>query len=74
MTRNEHDEAIRAGLLRALAMVQRYQKKNGRLLQVSEVCRDITRLIRKEAALSELHIGKNFPRRLSSSPDISHLR
>ena len=49
MTQNERDEAIRDGLLEAVAVVLRYQKKNGRQLGVNEVCRDLKRLISEEA-------------------------
>jgi hypothetical protein len=52
MTQNERDEAIRDGLLEAVAVVLRYQKKNGRQLGVNEVCRDLKRLISEEATLT----------------------
>jgi hypothetical protein len=67
MTRNERNMAIRDGLLQALAMVQSYQKKNGKRLRVSDVCRDIKRLINEEAAYMHWHAKKYFPSRPGSS-------
>jgi hypothetical protein len=46
----KYDEARRKGLLRALAVVQRYQKENSRQSRVNDVCRDIKRLINEEVA------------------------
>jgi len=50
MTQDERDEARREGLLRALALVQRYQEENWRRLRVADICADIKRLINEEAA------------------------
>jgi hypothetical protein len=42
-------EARRAALLRALAIVQRYQDQNWRRLRVNDICTDIKRLLTEEA-------------------------
>jgi len=49
MTQDEREEARREGLLRALALVQRYQDENWRRLRVNDICSDIKRLITNEA-------------------------
>jgi hypothetical protein len=50
MTQNERDEARREGLIRAVAVVQRYQNVNWRRLRVNDICADIKRLIEEEVA------------------------
>jgi hypothetical protein len=50
MTQEERQEVRREALMRALAIVQRYQDENWRRLRVNDVCADIKRLIKAEAA------------------------
>ena len=50
MTQTEYDEAKREGLVRALIVVERYQRTNERRLRVSDICSDIKRLINDEVA------------------------
>jgi hypothetical protein len=50
MTQIECDEAKREGLVRALAVVQRYQNTHWKRLRVSDICSDIKRLINEEVA------------------------
>jgi hypothetical protein len=47
-TRDEYQEVRREALLRALAIVQRYQDENWRRLRVNDVCSDIRRLLSEE--------------------------
>jgi hypothetical protein len=49
MTRDERQEVKREALLRALAIVQRYQDENWRRLRVNDICFEIKRLISEEA-------------------------
>jgi len=53
MTHDERQEtsqeARRAALLRAIAIVQRYQDQNWRRLRVNDICADIRRLLTEEA-------------------------
>jgi hypothetical protein len=58
MTQNECEEARREGLMRAVALVQRYQNVNWRRLRVSDICTDIKRLINEEA-LRTAELGAN---------------
>jgi hypothetical protein len=46
----ERDEVRREALLRAVAIVQRYQDENWRRLRVNNICMEIKRLIKEEAA------------------------
>jgi hypothetical protein len=48
MTHEEREEVKREALLRALAIVQRYQDENWRRLRVNDICFDIKRLISEE--------------------------
>jgi len=50
MTQEERDVVRREALLRALAIVQRYQDENWRRLRVNDICTEIKRLIKDEAA------------------------
>ena len=49
MTYEEREEVEREALLRALAIVQRYQDENWRRLRVNDICSDIKRLLNEEA-------------------------
>ena len=49
MTPEEREEVKREALLRALAIVQRYQDENWRRLRVNDICFEIKRLISQEA-------------------------
>jgi hypothetical protein len=49
MTHEEREEVKREALLRALAIVQRYQDENWRRLRVNDICFEIKRLISEEA-------------------------
>jgi hypothetical protein len=53
MTQNERDEAEKEGLIRALALVQRYQDRNWRRLRVNDICGDIRRLITEEVVRAD---------------------
>jgi hypothetical protein len=48
MTYEEREEVKREALLRALAIVQRYQDDNWRRLRVNDICSDIKRLLNEE--------------------------
>ena len=50
MTHDEREEVRREALLRALAIVQRYQDENWRRLRVNDICTEIKRLLKEEAA------------------------
>jgi hypothetical protein len=50
MTQEERDVVRREALLRAVAIVQRYQDENWRRLRVNDICTEIKRLIKDEAA------------------------
>jgi hypothetical protein len=50
MTYEEREEVKREALLRALAIVQRYQDDNWRRLRVNDICSDIKRLLNEEVA------------------------
>jgi hypothetical protein len=50
MTQDERDDVRREALLRALAVVQRYQDENWRRLRVNDICTDIKRLLNDELA------------------------
>ena len=50
MTQDERQEVRREALMRALAIVQRYQDENWRRLRVNDICSDIKRLLKDEAA------------------------
>ena len=49
MTSDERQEVRREALMRALAIVQRYQDENWRRLRVNDICADLKRLIKREA-------------------------
>jgi hypothetical protein len=49
-TQEQRDEVRREALLRAVAIVQRYQDENWRRLRVNDICTEIKRLIKEEAA------------------------
>jgi hypothetical protein len=49
MTEEEQDDVKRQGLLRALALVQKYQNENWRRLRVNDICTEIKRLLKEEA-------------------------
>lgn len=49
MTFEEREEVERETLMRALAIVQRYQDENWRRLRVNDICSDIKRLLNEEA-------------------------
>ncbi len=49
MTDEERQEVKREALMRALAIVQRYQDANWRRLRVNDICTDIKRLLQEEA-------------------------
>ena len=46
----ERDVVRREALLRAVAIVQRYQDENWRRLRVNDICTELKRLIKDEAA------------------------
>jgi hypothetical protein len=48
MTYEEREEVERETLLRAIAVVQRYQDENWRRLRVNDICSDIKRLLNEE--------------------------
>ena len=50
MTLEEREEVEREALLRAIAIVQRYQDEHWRRLRVNDICSDIKRLLNEEAA------------------------
>jgi hypothetical protein len=50
MTCEEREEVERETLLRALAIVQKYQDDNWRRLRVNDICSDIKRLLNEESA------------------------
>jgi hypothetical protein len=50
MTFEEREEVEREMLMRALAIVQKYQDENWRRLRVNDICSDIKRLLNEEAA------------------------
>jgi hypothetical protein len=50
MTEDERQQVRREALMRALAIVQRYQDENWRRLRVNDICADLKRLIKAEAA------------------------
>jgi hypothetical protein len=50
MTFEEREEVERETLMRALAIVQKYQDENWRRLRVNDICSDIKRLLNEEAA------------------------
>jgi hypothetical protein len=50
MSNQERDEVRREALLRALALVQKYQDENWRRLRVNDICTDIKRLLREEVS------------------------
>jgi hypothetical protein len=50
MTEEQRDEMKRQGLLRALDIVQRYQDENWRRLRVNDICAELKRLLKQEAA------------------------
>jgi hypothetical protein len=49
MTQDERREVRREALMRALAIVQRYQDENWRRLRVNDICADLKRLIKIES-------------------------
>ena len=49
MTYEEREEVERETLIRALAIVQKYQDENWRRLRVNDICSDIKRLLNEEA-------------------------
>jgi hypothetical protein len=49
MTQDERQEIRRETLMRALAIVQRYQDEHWRRLRVNDICTDLKRLIKDEA-------------------------
>jgi hypothetical protein len=49
MTQDERQEVRREALMRALAIVQRYQDEHWRRLRVNDICTDLKRLIKDEA-------------------------
>src|SRR5262245_49118721 len=49
ITQEERDEVRREALMRAVAIVERYQAANSRRLRVSDICTGIMRLIKEEA-------------------------
>jgi hypothetical protein len=59
MTQEERRELRRNALLRAVAIVQRYQDENWRRLRVNDICTDIKRLISDEAARWDDHVRKD---------------
>jgi hypothetical protein len=50
MTQDERQQVRREALMRALAIVQRYQDENWRRLRVNDICADLKRLLKAEAA------------------------
>jgi hypothetical protein len=50
MTFEEREEVERETLMRALAIVQKYQDEHWRRLRVNDICSDIKRLLNEEAA------------------------
>ncbi|MFL6796903.1 MAG: hypothetical protein ACJ8F3_05775 [Xanthobacteraceae bacterium] len=58
MTQDERDQARHEGLLRAIALVQRYQDENWRRLRVNDICTDIKRLIAEEATRAADRISR----------------
>jgi hypothetical protein len=46
---DERQEIRREALMRAVAIVQRYQDENWRRLRVNDICADLKRLIRQES-------------------------
>jgi hypothetical protein len=59
MTQEERRELRRNALLRAVAIVQRYQDENWRRLRVNDICTDIKRLISDEAARWDDRVRKD---------------
>lgn len=59
MTQEERREVRRNSLLRAVAIVQRYQDENWRRLRVNDICTDIKRLISDEAARWDDHVRRD---------------
>jgi hypothetical protein len=49
VTTDERQEARREALMRAVAIVQRYQDENWRRLRVNDICADLKRLLKQEA-------------------------
>lgn len=49
MTQDERQDVRREALMRAIAIVQRYQDENWRRLRVNDICADLKRLLRQEA-------------------------
>jgi hypothetical protein len=45
----QRKQVRREALLRAIAIVQRYQDNNWRRLRVNDICTDIKRLLKEEA-------------------------
>jgi len=50
ITGEERDEVWREALMRAVAIVQRYQNENWRRLRVNDICTEIKRLLKVEVA------------------------
>ena len=50
ITQEEQDEVRREALMRAVAIVQRYQDENWRRLRVNDICTELKRLLKEEAA------------------------
>ena len=46
---DDRQKARREALMRAIAIVQRYQDENWRRLRVNDICADLKRLIKEEA-------------------------
>ena len=57
MTFEEREEVEREALLRAIAIVQRYQDENWRRLRVNDICSDIRRLLNEEVARRSDRVG-----------------
>ena len=51
ITQEQRDEVRREALMRAVAIVQRYQDQNSRRLRVNDICTEIKRRLKKEAAI-----------------------
>jgi hypothetical protein len=57
-TDDERDEIRRQTLLRAVALVQRYQDENWRRLRVNDICTHIKRILHDEVSRYEGHTEK----------------
>jgi hypothetical protein len=50
LTQEGRDEVRREALMRAVAIVQRYQNENWRRLRVADICTQLKRLLEREVS------------------------